>query len=175
MRREGSNKKRGKISTTLFLNETIRNFGGRGSYLDRKGEKKKEMYFHGTRRGAHLLVVETRYRSTRGRKREKKKGLQVLHIHLERKGVGWPMKGRFTFGKQPEKFVSTCVENRARETISIRGGTIVAGRNEEESRLEERGGNLVLRVKQWTVRILLGKRKFLSFSSSRMYWKFVLL
>lgn len=47
------------------------------------------MYFHGTRREAHLLVVKTRYRSTRGRKREKKKGLQVLHIHLERKGVGW--------------------------------------------------------------------------------------
>lgn len=86
-----------------------------------------------------------------------------------------PMKGRFTFGKQPEKFVSTCVENRARETISIRGGTIVAGRNEEESRLdEERGGNLVLRVKQWTVRILLGKRKFLSFSSSNneLYYVF---
>lgn len=88
------------------------------------------MYFHGARR-SHLLVVETRYRSTleeeERERRERKK--RVLHIHLERKGWdGGPMKGRLTFGKQPEKFVSTCVENRARETISIRGGTIVAGR-----------------------------------------------
>lgn len=88
------------------------------------------MYFHGARR-SHLLVVEIRYRSTleeeERERRERKK--RVLHIHLERKGWdGGPMKGRLTFGKQPEKFVSTCVENRARETISIRGGTIVAGR-----------------------------------------------
>ena len=62
-------------------------------------------------------------RKRKGRGERKKR---VLHIHLERKGG--PMKGRLTFGKQPEKFVSTCVENRARETISIRGGTIVAGR-----------------------------------------------
>lgn len=86
-----------------------------------------------------------------------------------------PMKGRFTFGKQPEKFVSTCVENRARETISIRGGTIVAGRNEEESRLEERGGNLLLRVKQWTgSNTSWIKEEIFIVFILEMYWKFVL-
>lgn len=47
------------------------------------------MYFHGTRR-SHLLVVETRYRSTleeeERERREKKKGATYS---LGEKGVGW--------------------------------------------------------------------------------------
>ena len=81
------------------------------------------MHFYGTRRGESHTFSSWRHDIGQ---LEEEKGLQVLHIHLERKAGMGPMKGRLTFGKQPEKFVSTCVENRA-ETISIRGGTIVAG------------------------------------------------
>lgn len=118
--------------------------------IEREKRREKEVgnvfSWNEKRRGGAHLLVETWYRSTRGRKGERKKrrGLQVLHIHLERKAGMGPMKSRLTFGKQPEKFVSTCAEYRARETISIRGGTIGWSRWGRISR--RGGGNLLLRV-----------------------------
>lgn len=141
--------------------------------IEREKRREKEVgnvfSWNEKRRGGAHLLVETWYRSTRGRKGERKKrrGLQVLHIHLERKAGMGPMKSRLTFGKQPEKFVSTCAEYRARETISIRGGTIGWSR---WGRISTRGEGVVICCyewcsKQWMVGRIL--EKFLSFLFSR--------